>query len=150
MKSLFFPQINQEKNCAKLNIFLGLDIVRKVKYRLLLLLWSDISNIQVIKYCLRKKHVNLKCLLWSTEQNLRFDFTHISKFPHHLAPRASTRPWPAQASIKRKQTALALGEMEGKSSQAIASSPGFMIRFLNREGKTMLSSSLPDPLEFQK
>lgn len=71
-------------------------------------------------------------------------------FPHHLAPRASTRPWPAQASIKKKQTALALGEMEGKSSQAVASSPGFMIRFLNREGKTLLSSSLPDPLDFQK
>lgn len=71
-------------------------------------------------------------------------------FPHHLAPHTSTRPWPAQASIKRKQTALALGEMEGKSSQAIASSPGFTIRFLNREGKTLLSSSLPDPLEFQK
>lgn len=42
-----------------------------------------------------------------------------------------------------------LGEMEGKCSLADASSSGFLIRFLNREGKTLLSSSLPDPLDFQ-
>lgn len=68
-------------------------------------------------------------------------------------PLSTTRKHQAMAcsgKYKKIQTAWALGEMEGKSSQAAASSPGFMIRFLNREGNTLLSSSLPDPLDFQK
>lgn len=71
-------------------------------------------------------------------------------FPHHLAPHTSTRPWPAQASIKRNRQPWRWGKWRASPPQAIASSPGFTIRFLNRRGNTVKLLPLPDPLEFQK